>query len=85
MFPMTQSKVFLMLCTVSLLAVAKLGHGAVVANEGSTPRRTDLREALQRRSAAPQESATSANGERQLTTEERAELRRQLRAQLKDQ
>ncbi|MDR7305310.1 hypothetical protein [Rhodoferax saidenbachensis] len=46
-------------------------------------RRAELREALQRRNVPVQDSAAPVSSERQLTAQERAELRRQLRTQQK--
>lgn len=80
---MSPSKVLLLLCVFPLLLVARVTHGTPIANDGATQRRAELREALLRRPAPPQEGAVPANSERQLTAEERAELRRQLRAQQK--
>ena len=82
---MSHSKVFLLLCSFSALAAAGAVHSAPVANEGATQRRAELREALQRRNVPAQDGVTPVTSERQLTTEERAELRRQLRTQQKSQ
>lgn len=80
---MRSSSIRPLLCIASLLLVAGSGHATPVANDGAAQRRAELREALQRRPPLPADSATVPRSERQLTPEERAELRRQLRAQQK--